>query len=1141
MMTNGMEIARQLIAEEREQQTGFLDLGNLGLTELPEELFGLTELRGLNLGDTDAHFHRLVPNALSTIPASFNALQSLETLSLCHNPIHDLGGLQGLAKLRSLDCSFTPLTDFHSLPQLPALRDLSCAVTAICDLSPLAAYNGLTTLVLVNTGITDLSPLRSLIGLQQLDFSSTEVTDLGPLKGLTGLTSLSCNYSHRIRDLSPLDGLSQLIDLSLRNTSVTDLNPLRGLTHLETLDCAMTLITEWRSLQDLRALKTLHVSGTNLSDLELLQPLKALQELECWETEISDLGPIAKLSNLQRLDCDGTLTSDLQPLSALSKLEKLSIQDCPVSDLSPLRGLAALKDLDCSYSGVHDLTPLIELPHLEMLAAEGCLLDDLPHQLVFSKALDELNLHDTTIPGIPPEVLSEKEYGDCLPTLRAHLIDLAAGCAEIRQTKLVVLGNGRVGKTQLCRHLRGLAFDESIPSTHGITVTSERWANGNETLNIWDFGGQDIYHGAHTLFMQTRAIFVIVWHPDFERSAEETADGVVFRNYPLSYWLEYVRTLGRSNSPVIVVQSRCERPEEFVRKLPAEEALLDLPFLRQCAFSTKTGRGKGALKEALEDAMDSLRRLEGITTIGTGRLQVLQTLERWRDEDQAWPVAERQHRTLSRMEFDNLCEQIGGVSSPASLLAYLHNLGVVFHRPELFEDRIILDQSWALDAVYGVFERRAAYPLIASQGGRFTRSLLEMAVWRDYPEADQRLFLSLMASCAIVFEHRKADSRFGLDTEYLAPDLLMDKAAIAHQLAGRWNDDAPTLRLEYDYPFLHPGLMRALICDVGQRSADAGVYWKYGLWVYDAASGCHARLEQQMSDLHRGRIVLQIQGPRHDALARWLRKRIENRNRFFGYPALQPVVDEFKTDEKPSRLGVLSKTMHVSQLQLELGAESDTPGSERRLPDPSFAQLPASFFPAEGPQVFVSYAWGDTTPEGQRREQLVDELCSKLGQQGIKVRRDRDEIRPGELISEFMDRLADGDYVLAVISDKYLKSEYCMYELFRIYRNCADKLDRFQRKVIPLILPDAALDELEDRFARAIHWTGRKKKLKPLVEGNLDAAGLRLFQKYKLIGEFARNTSDMLELLVDKLQPRDFDHQAEQGFTEILAQIHGRV
>ena len=146
-------------------------------------------------------------------------------------------------------------------------------------------------------------------------------------------------------------------------------------------------------------------------------------------------------------------------------------------------------------------------------------------------------------------------------------------------------------------------------------------------------------------------------------------------------------------------------------------------------------------------------------------------------------------------------------------------------------------------------------------------------------------------------------------------------------------------------------------------------------------------------------------------------------------------------------------------------------------------------------------------------------------------------MRPGDLISEFMDRLAEGDFVLAVISDKYLRSEYCMYELFRIYRNCADKPERFLRKVIPLILPDAKLGDLAGRFQRAIHWTNQEKKLQPLIEDHVGAVGTEFFRKFKLIGEFARNTSDMLEYLVDKLEPRDFDHQASEGFKEVLIQI----
>jgi hypothetical protein len=47
---NGIETARRLAAVERERKTGSLDLGNLGLTQIPSEVFELTDLFSLNLG-----------------------------------------------------------------------------------------------------------------------------------------------------------------------------------------------------------------------------------------------------------------------------------------------------------------------------------------------------------------------------------------------------------------------------------------------------------------------------------------------------------------------------------------------------------------------------------------------------------------------------------------------------------------------------------------------------------------------------------------------------------------------------------------------------------------------------------------------------------------------------------------------------------------------------------------------------------------------------------------------------------------------------------------------------------------------------------------------------------------------------------
>ena len=84
--------------------------------------------------------------------------------------------------------------------------------------------------------------------------------------------------------------------------------------------------------------------------------------------------------------------------------------------------------------------------------------------------------------------------------------------------KVLVLGNGRIGKTQICRRLLGRDFDPSISSTHGIALQELQLApaQGDEPevrAKLWDFGGQSIYLGTHGLFLDDRAIYVIAWEP----------------------------------------------------------------------------------------------------------------------------------------------------------------------------------------------------------------------------------------------------------------------------------------------------------------------------------------------------------------------------------------------------------------------------------------------------------------------------------------------------------------------------------------------------------------------------------------------------------------------------------------------------
>jgi internalin A len=914
---------------------------------------------------------------------------------------------------------------------------------------------------------------------------------------------------------------------------VADLAPLANLQSLQSLDFSVTQVADLAPLANILSLQFFDCSDTQVADLAPLANLQALQSLHCSDTQVADLAPLTNLQSLKSLNCSDTQVADLAPLAKLQSLQLFDCSDTQVADLAPLANLQALQSLYCSSTQVADLAPLLRLEKLGELHADACHLHDLPKRLIAK--LSKLYLHEASVPSIPGEVLSHNTSEDCLPRLRAHLADLEAGSVEIRRAKLVVLGNGRVGKTQLCRQLQGLPYDPSVPSTHGICVSNLACAalGPGEELNLWDFGGQDIYHGTHALFMRTRALFVIVWHPEFEQAAEESQDGIRFRNYPLAYWLDYVRTLGHAQSPVIVVQSRCDHAALEARRLPADSD--GIPFLKQCWHSAKTGYGKEALVEAIRYGVLCLREREGVSEIGKGRARVIEILEGWRNEDAGRPREERQHRTLSQAQFRQLCENGGGISSPDSLLDYLHQLGVVFYQPGLFLDAIILDQSWALEAVYAVFEREKSYRQIASMGGRFTRSLLDMTVWGDYSPREQALFLSLMESAGVCFVRRKADPKLDLEAEYVAPDLLPDKAAVADQLSGRWSDGEGA-HIEFHYPFLHTGLVRGLICDAGKLAGDNGVYWKYGVWVYDRDSGARALIEMRSSGQHGGSVAAWVQQGRPERLARWIRERFAEQNRRFGYPDLKPVIDELpRVDERTA-----DKSEAALPPRLGDGPEGCGKLARPAAPaEPAFGPIPATDFARQGAELFISYAWGDDTEEGQRRAAAVDSICSALAAKNIDIHRDKADLSSGDRIREFMDRLIEGDLIVAVLSDKYLRSPFCMYELFGIFRRCRDQAEGFLAHVIPIVLPDAKIGRAVDRLKYAAFWKQERDELEQATRGLDDVAyaGVEIIKEYRLVDEFARNVADMLAYLNDKLMPRDLTRMERDSFAEIVRLI----
>jgi len=1025
-------------------------------------LANLTNLQHLNCDDTQvADFSPLA------------TLTSFQSLSCNRTQVADLSPLANLTSLQHLNCVNTKVADLSPLANLTSLESFNCDETQVADLSPLATLTSLQSLSCGNTQVADLSPLANLTSLQRLSCSRTQVVDFSPLATLTSLQSLSCGRT-QVADLSPLATLTSLQRLHCVNTQVADLSPLANLTSLQSLYCDDTQVADLSPLANLTSLQRLYCGNTQVADISPLANLTSLQHLNCVNTKVADLSPLANLTSLESFNCNSTQVADLSPLANLTSLQRLHCDGTQVADLSLLATRTSLQHLSCVNTQVADISPLATLTSLQSLDCSRLKIANMECMvgLVGAPYFEDLVAYQIRVPGIPDEVFSSNVVDNCLGRVRAHLADLGCAPATLDTVKLIVLGNGRIGKTQICNRLRNLPFEDEADSTHGIQLSDAPIPNRNGSFRIWDFGGQEIYHGTHALFLRSRAVFLVVWTPETDNNDEDIpAHGMQFRNRPVAWWLDFVQRFGEADTPLVIVQNQIDLDGAYDRGdhpdlVPMREGR---SYCRALAMSAKTSMALATLKDTLAGAADSFNP----PLIGPGRLSVMRKLREMLDEDQFRPTDERLHRVLSMDDFVKLCEAAGGISSPEQFLAFLHNAGEVFWSRSQKESAIILDQAWALEAIYAIYDRRKCWPKLEQSQGRFTRLLMGSFVWdrEDYSVEEQKLFLSFMCQAGICF---KISGHEGDDTAvYLAPDALPATTDIGHPPPL----DSPDAEQTFVFEQIAPGFMRSLLVALGGEAGVHGTYWRTGFAGYEEEHRTRVRFEQILT-------------PDNEC-------------------ALHLVAKGASADKVVKVLGKL--TMKVVQL-FGMTLKNDAPQQDEKDIQMTFAadpNAPTNFF--------VSYAWGDKSKPD--RAKIVDDFCERAAAKGVQIRRDKDEVQFGQSISEFMEKLVDGDRIFIVLTDKYLRSVPCMTELYQIWHTSGHDREKFKSRVRLFTTPDAKIFTPVDRAKVGKFWQDKYEEEKPLLDYMADADRLA----HNQLKRFYTHVPDILVLIADTLQPRNLD------------------
>jgi internalin A len=628
---------------------------------------------------------------------------------------------------------------------------------------------------------------------------------------IEGSTVLDLSYDPRKSNFDPLTKipaavfyLKELTELNLNGNALTSVpDEISRLWRLESLDLSFNSLSAVpdKLHQLLPNLRRLDLSRNPLSSLpdsfSLLQNLHYLDLTDTGLTEIPEA--IFQLRDLRELDLSlNQLTSIPNSVSRLGTLSKLWLIGNYLKDLPEV--ISRLNNLTVLELGNNNFTSIpgvvYELPSLQRLnfsnlkllekASANNQIKEISPRILENGNLKSLSLKNNPVENPPLEIV-ERGVGAVQNYFRQVNND---GMDYLYEAKLLIVGEGGAGKTTLAKKIEDPVYQlREEDTTMGIEVI--KWTFYLESgqpfrVNIWDFGGQEIYHATHQFFLTKRSLYALI-----ADTRKEDTD--------FYYWLSIIDLLSDSSPLIIVKNEKQDRQREInVRQLRGQFSNLRDTL----ATNLATDRGFPEILTEIKHLICTLPH------IGTPLPKTWVQVRRILEED------ERDYISLD--EYLRICEDHGfvGVRDKLQLSGYLHDIGVCLHFQEdpLLKKVVILKPKWGTDAVYKVLDNRA----VIDNLGKFDR--LNLAnIWQDDKYANMHdELLQLMINFRLCY-------KIPGSSHYIAPQLLTE-----NQPRYDW-DERNNLILRYTYEFLPKGILTQFIVAMHKLISRQTLVWRSGV------------------------------------------------------------------------------------------------------------------------------------------------------------------------------------------------------------------------------------------------------------------------------------------------------------------------
>jgi hypothetical protein len=185
-------------------------------------------------------------------------------------------------------------------------------------------------------------------------------------------------------------------------------------------------------------------------------------------------------------------------------------------------------------------------------------------------------------------------------------------------------------------------------------------------------------------------------------------------------------------------------------------------------------------------------------------------------------------------------------------------------------------------------------------------------------------------------------------------------------------------------------------------------------------------------------------------------------------------------------------------------------------------------------RIYFSYAWQNST------DTIVDKLYNSLKAAGFNVIRDKVNLEYKGLISGFMKDIGKGNIIIVSLSDKYLKSKFCMFELYEIYRNCGMNKEAFVKKIFPIREEDINLSDAAIVQHYIDYWKTEELKLEAIVKDKSHETTSEQFAQYEAVKRIESELGNLLNFISD-INSLNIGLLLYNDFSEVKRSLHEAI